>query len=143
MRNENTMHGSLKAKSRPHRLGAILSMELILVLPILLTLILGLVEFGMIMQARASVVESTRVAGRYAAQSYTDSADVELAARRALGRRLGQAAEVHVSPGEHSGDRVAVAVAVPMAAACPDFLFWVGLSHRGKQLTAVSEFVKE
>lgn len=135
--------GSITQSSTTQRLGAILSMELVLVLPLLLTLILALVEFGMIMQARGSVVEATRVAARCAAQSHADFEDVQLAARRALGRKLGHAAKVDVAMGDYSGDRVAVGVAVPMAAASPDFLFWIGLSHRGKYLSAVSEFVKE
>lgn len=125
------------------RLGAILSTELVLVLPIVITLLLAVVEFGMIMQARGSVVEASRVAGRLAAQSHATAADVEVAARRALGRKLGQAADVNVVAGDHPGDRVVVGVAVPMTAASPDFLFWIGLSHEGKQLAAVSEFVKE
>lgn len=125
------------------RLGAILSMELVLVLPIILVLLLALVEFGMIMQARGSVVEATRVAGRLAAQSNAAPESVDLAARRALGNKLGQAADVDVILGQHPGDRVAVAVKVPMNSASPDFLFWIGLSNKGKQLTAVSEFVKE
>lgn len=125
------------------RRGMIMSMELVLVLPIMLTLILGLCEFGLIMQARGQVVEATRVAGRVAATSTSTVADVELAARRALGNKLGHAADVSVAVGEYPGDDVQVGVSVPMGVACPDFLFWVGLSHRGKRLTAVSEFVKE
>lgn len=132
-----------QAKTRHSRLGAILSMELILVLPIMLTVILAIVEFAMIMQARGSVVEATRVAGRVAVQSHVDQRDVELAARRALGNKLGHAANVDVVLGKYPGDRVAVGVRVPMIYASPDFLFWVGLSHRGQQLAAVSEFVKE
>lgn len=125
------------------RLGAVLSMELVLVLPLLLTLLLGLAEFGLILQARGTVVEATRVAGRFAAQSGVNEEEINLVARRALGHRLGHAAHVDVAMGEHPGDRVAVSVAVPMGAASPDFLFWIGLSHKGGNLIAMSEFVKE
>lgn len=141
---QRMMTQSTHRPSKSHkRLGAVLSMELILVLPIVLTVILGLVEFGLIMQARGSVVEATRIAGRVAAQSNSDPAVVEQAARQALGNTMGHVANVDVQLGEYPGDRVAVGVAVPMRAATPDFLFWIGLSHRGKSLTAVSEFVKE
>lgn len=118
-------------------------MELVLVLPILGLVLMALFEFSVLLSARGTVVRASHVAARSAALPGVRTEDVEEQARRILGPRLRRGMEVHIVRGEHTGDKVVVAVSVPMRAAAPDLLWPVGFSLTGRELYAETRMVKE
>lgn len=126
------------------RLGAIVTMELLLVLPVVLALLLGLVEFSMLWIARQHVQESARAACRVATFPGSNQQTVNQAAYMALHKQaLVSQAQVQIRGGAFSGDLVAVRVAVPMRAAAPDLLAVFGLGFGQTELTAEAVMRKE
>ncbi|MEZ6057703.1 MAG: TadE/TadG family type IV pilus assembly protein [Planctomycetaceae bacterium] len=118
-------------------------MELVFVLPILLMLLVGLLEFSLLFFARGDVVEACRVAARQATLPGATPEEIEDAALTSLPSKLRRGAEVAVEMGVHSGDPVIVAVRVPMSAAAPDLLWPVGFSLQNNDLTCETRMVKE
>jgi hypothetical protein len=130
------------------RRRASLTVELLLVAPIVLAVLLGTVEFSLLSVARQQVQAASREGARVAALGGT-AAEVELAVRRFLGAGPYGAAEVDVVVSDAfgnpipSGEPVAVGVRLPAAAAVPDLLPFAGLSLRGETLAALTTMRKE
>jgi hypothetical protein len=118
-------------------------MELVLTLPILLVVLLGLFEFTWLFYARGLVVEASRAAARKGTLPGTELFDIEAEVLRILPPRLGEQVRVQADLGEHSGDLVSVAVAVPMRSAAPDLLWPIGLSLAGQDLYSETRMVRE
>lgn len=128
--------------SQRRRRGS-LTMELIFVLPILGTLLLGLFEYSLLFFARGEVVDASRAGARFAALAGVAPADVEQQVLTSLSPRLRSAAEIAIETGVHSGDPVSVAVRVPMASAAPDLLWPIGFSLSGQYILSETRMVKE
>ncbi|MBS0210488.1 MAG: pilus assembly protein [Planctomycetes bacterium] len=144
MKNQDVKVEKLRANRRRRRLGAVVTMELLLVLPIVLALLLGLVEFSMLWIARQHVQESARSACRVATFCGNNPAAVTEAAQLALRKQsLVQNAQVLIRGGQFSGDLVAVRVAVPMRAAAPDLLSMFGLGFGQAEIAAEAVMRKE
>ena len=126
------------------RRGAILSMELIFVLPIVIGLLFAIVEFSMLWTA-SHLVKSASTAGcRVATFPGSNAAAVQESVAMALGRpALIQNCQVEVRGGVNSGDEVLVAVRVPMAAAAPDLLGFFGFRLQDRTLEAQTVMRKE
>ena len=122
---------------------AFLSMELALTLPVFVGVLFALFEFSLLFSARSSVAHAGRVGARTASLPGSSNGDVEAAVRSVLRPRLRNAASVAVEPGRHTGDVVAVTVAVPMSAAAPNLLWPIGYDLRGRELAATTRMVKE
>ena len=134
----------MKYKSNIRRRGAVLSMELLLVLPIVAGLLLALVEFSMLWSANQRVKLAANAGARVASFSGSNLPAVEQAAALALNKRsLLQTMQVAVQGGQHTGDLVCVRVAVPMRAAAPDLLSLFGFSLANRQLSAETIMRKE
>jgi len=118
-------------------------MELALVLPILLTLMLGLLEFSLLFYARGSIVEASRAGARAATRMGIDFVQIEDEVVLVLTPALRQGLEVGVQGGEHSGEAVTVAVRVPMNSVAPDLLWPIGYSLQGRYLYAEATMIKE
>ena len=118
-------------------------MELVLTLPILGMLLMGIVEFTMLFFAQGSVAEASRLGARRATMQGVVEEDVQQQVRFALGRHLARSARINVTNTEHSGEPVAVAVAVPMSAASPDLLWPIGFSLEGRSLVSQTRMLKE
>jgi hypothetical protein len=135
-------------RGKRRRLGAILSAELLLVLPLVAAAALSLIEFGMLMVGQQRVETAARGACR-AASLPADSEDEAKsaawqAARGALGNgRLAEACDLRLSLGRGTGDDVVAEVRVPMNAAAPDMLRVFGLSLEGRCLRARCMMRKE
>lgn len=129
-------------KTRRRRRGS-LTLELIFVLPVLITLLLGLFEFSLLFFARGEVVEASRAGARKASLPGAAVADVEQEVLNCLPPRLRSAAAVGVEAGVYSGDPVVVAVTVPMSAASPDLLWPIGFSLTGNNLVCETRLTKE
>ena len=118
------------------RKGAILSMELVLVLPIFLLLIFSIVEFSMLMSAQTRVANAAQNGARMLSicgvPSASAEAEVRARVKQLLGPALAHQSVVTIQPGSYASDLGRVHVQVPMRNACPDLLWMTGfsVSHR-------------
>ena len=115
------------------RWGAILSFELILVLPIAIALVVALVEFGLLWNGAHKVHLATEVACRVGTRPCEDLLVLDKAVRQAadvalVDKRLAANHRLTFVAGAHTGDPVSVEIRVPMTAASPDMLAVFGFS---------------
>jgi hypothetical protein len=149
-------------RRRHRRLGAVLSVELVLVLPILLIVLLAFVEFGLLLMASQGVGASANLGAREAALASSTEVSVVSAVDDALagwvwkGKHelvifvdtgsgpvkvvFGGPDEIAAAP---SGSEISVTVNVPMTQAAPDLLRYFGISLDGKELTTTYVTRKE
>jgi Flp pilus assembly protein TadG len=125
-----------------------LAVELLIVLPVLLGILLGMVEFSMLLVSRQELLTASREGARVAAIGGSQ-ADVEAAVRQFLGAgSLSQATITTVLADNQgqplpSGSPVAVTVSIPATQAAPDLLVFIGFSLRGENLIAQTVMRKE
>ena len=152
----------LKKSRRRHRLGAMLSVELVMVLPILLIVLLAFVEFGILLMASQGVGASANLGAREAALASSSEASVAAAVDDALagwvwkGKHelvifidtgsgpvkvvFGGPDEIAAAP---TGSEISVTVNVQMTQAAPDLLRYFGISLADKELTTTYVTRKE
>ncbi len=132
---------------RGRRAGTV-AVELILVLPILLSLLLGMVEYGMYLAANQQVTTASREGARVAALGGTE-AEVRQAVAQFLGAGnlsnataqvffIAQAGQPAVS-----GDAVQVIVSLPVTQAVPDLLAAFGISLQNQTIVASTVMRRE
>jgi hypothetical protein len=137
-----------KRSGRKRRRGTVV-VELLLVLPILLIMLLGMLEFSMILTAEEELLTASREGARLASHGCGDRKEIEEEVRetvkRVLGKgRLGDACvEVHWHPEDpreplHGRDRVEVVVHLGATHAVPNLLAWAGFSIAKRQLSAAT-----
>lgn len=120
-----------------------LTMELVMVLPILMFMLLGMFEFAFLFLAQGEVEEAAQSGARLATLHGVQEADVIATVHRTLTPRLQQNAKVSAQLGEFSGDEIVVTVEVPSPSASPDFLWAIGYSLQGKTIVAETRMTKE
>lgn len=125
------------------RRGAILSMELVLILPIFLLLIFAIVEFSMLMSAHTRVGTAAHSGARLMSLTGAGADEVREQVISMLGSKLADGCRIDVMPGNHSGDIGRVVVSVPMANASPDLLWITGFGLRGRTIDAAAPMVME
>ncbi len=139
------------------RKGAVLSIELVMVVPILLSILLALVEFGILLMATQGVGAGASVGARAAGVASSSRASVEAAIDTALQGWVwqgqhevlifvnGQAdtGSNHLLASAVTGDVVSVTVKVPMDQAAPDLLRYFGISIADKELISTYVTRKE
>ncbi|MCA8997132.1 MAG: pilus assembly protein [Planctomycetaceae bacterium] len=118
-------------------------MELVLVLPIVLILFSGIVEFSFLLYARGDVIQAARNGARLASVGTVSEESVTEEVRRTLGPRYGETVQVASLLGESSGDEVIVKVEVPMSVTAPNLLWPIGYDLRGRNLIAETRMLKE
>jgi Flp pilus assembly protein TadG len=145
----------MQHRLRRRRKGAVLSIELIIVLPILLAVVLASVEFGLLLMASQGVGAAANVGAREAAKPSSSRASVEATVAAAVqGWRWNNDYEVviFVNGVKDSGNglltaghgaTVSVTVNVPMDEAAPDLLKTLGVTLAGKELTSTYVTLKE
>lgn len=141
----------LVRRSRRHsasRCGAILSVELLLVLPLLVALFLAVVEWSLLLSAQQLVQTAAQTACRTGTLPIGELATLEVAVRRAAEQSLVKPELIRAStlsfvPGEDVGDNVIVEIRVPMRAAAPDLLGAFAFSLKGRELVGRSVLRKE
>jgi len=115
-----------------NRKGAILSMELVLVLPIFLLLVFSIVEFSMLMSAQTRVANAAQNGARMLSicgvSSTAAETEVQDRVKQLLGPALAQQCVITITPGTYASDLGHVHVQVPMRNACPDLLWMTGFS---------------
>jgi TadE-like protein len=140
-----------KAGKRQERRGS-LTVELILVFPILLGLLLGMIEFSMLLFSRQQLTAASREGARIAALG-GELQDVERTVVRCLGDgRLADAEVVMTDAAGHpittadavpTGEPIEVWVRLPAKHAVPDLLWFIGYSIRNDEIVARTVMRKE
>ncbi len=123
------------------RRGAVLTTEMLFVLPVFGLVLTGAVELGLLAQARNLVQLASIEGARAAVASYPHPSQREQAIRNAVARvlvkpQLVNRAQIFLTGGDHPGEPVTVIVQVPMDAAAPDLLAVIGISLQGRWLVA-------
>ena len=137
----------MAAKRAPRR-SAVAALELLLVLPLLMTVLLGTVLFSLWLSAQQQVNLAAREGARVAATGGGID-DINAVVRLALGDARYQRATVQAQlDGPDGGpaapgDPVAVIVSLPATAAVPDLLAFIGLSIRDQVLVGRTVMRKE
>jgi len=120
------------------RKGAILSMELVLVLPIFLLLVFSIVEFSMLMSAQTRVANAAQNGARMLSMCGMPSAAVEAEVKarveQLLGPALASQSTITIDPGDYASDLGRVSVRIPMKNACPDLLWMTGFSVANRSI---------
>ena len=134
-------------RNRGRRAGTV-AIELLFVLPLLLSLLFGMIEFSLFLAARQQVTTASREGARVAALGGTE-AEVQQAVAQFLGAgNLGNAtAQVTFIPQAGlpatSGDAVQVVVSLPVSQAVPDLLAFIGVSLQNQNIVASTVMRKE
>jgi len=139
---------SRKVNGRRERCGALLSIELMLVLPVVIILLLAIVEFSMLWSANQLVKTASHAGCRVATLPAVSLEETEAAAERAVTvalakRPLINAYRLRLESGQFAGDAVCCEVRLPMAAAAPNLLAVFGFDLDGRELVARSVMRKE
>ena len=130
--------------ARTHgRRGAILSMELVLILPIFLMLIFSIVEFSMLMSAHTRVANAAHSGARLMCLRGASAEEVQEQVISLLGAALSSNCRIDVQPASHAGDIGRVSVCVPMKNASPDLLWIAGYSLANRSICADAPMVME
>ena len=125
------------------RRGAILSMELVLILPLFLLLIFSVVEFSMLMSARTRVAAAATSGARVMSIGGGTAAEVRTKVEQLLGPTLSKNCVVTVEPADHAGGIGRVRIQVPMNDASPDLLWVAGFSLKNRMIDADAPMVME
>ena len=148
-------HNPLLLRCRPmRRRGVALSVELVLVLPILFAILLAMVEFGILLMGSQGLTAAANIGAREAALPSADYTSVVNAVKSALqGYVWKNDAQLEVVifvngvkdrgpafPPEElataiSGDEISVSVNIGMNRVAPDALKFVGITLVGHELT--------
>jgi TadE-like protein len=135
----------LRRDSDRKRRSGSLTVEMIVVFPILLALLVGMIEFSMILFSRQQLTAASREGARVAALG-GELSDVERTVVRYLGDgRLGDAQVIMTDAAGHhlatadavpSGEPVEVWVRLPANHSVPDLLAFLGYSIRNDEIVA-------
>jgi len=128
---------------RQRRTGAILSMELVLVIPIFLLVLFSIVEFSLLSAARTKISDAARHGSRLLCISGRTHDEVRDEVHRMLGRQLSQQARVHIDDTGEPGEILNVDIRIPMKNASPDLLWMTGFSVRNRYLRADAPMARE
>lgn len=145
----------LQQRRSLRRRGVALSVELVLVLPILFAILLAMVEFGILLMGSQGLTASANIGAREAALPSADYTSVVTAVQSALqGYVWGTDPQLEVVifvngvkdegplfPPEElaaaiSGDEISVSVNIGMDRVAPDALMFVGITLVGHELTS-------
>lgn len=126
-----------RTSQRRRRLGAVLSMELVLVLPIMIAMICAMIEFGMLWSSGQRVKEAATAGCRTATFRGADEAAIRKSIEQTLGRKsLVAGYSLEINKPDPNSKEVAVTVSVPMKAAAPDLLAFIGFGLKQRAVTA-------
>jgi Flp pilus assembly protein TadG len=154
-----TQYRSVRQSSEfRRRRGAVLSVEWLLVFPILVAVMFAITEFSLLWSAKHLLEAATYAAAREASLPAFDE-DARFAAAQTAAERILADPDfidedlsdginsgyefVEYDVGMHTGDPVVVSLSLPMEKAAPDLLRVIGISIQGKKLTAKTVMRRE
>jgi Flp pilus assembly protein TadG len=146
---ESTLLRSIAAGKRRvpsrRRLGALLSFELLFVLPLLVLLLVALVEFVLLINAESKVTLASQEGARAAALGGGYS-DVQAAVTHVLGADVANQADISVdfpNGTSNTGDPVQVVVSLPASLLVPNSLCAIGFDVTKITLTQQTTLIIE
>ncbi len=125
------------------RRRGVLTIEMLMVLPILIIVLMAVFEFSILFFARSSVVQASRLAARQASLGTMSQEELEELVSRVLTPALQRGHEVYLIPAQRAGEITTVGLRVPMSSAAPDLLWPVGFSLQGRYLAEETSLVRE
>ncbi len=136
-----------QARAGPSHRGLV-TVELLYVVPIVAALFFAVLQFSLLLSANNQLKLASQMACRVGSLPSSDPAVLEAAVREAarhalLKQNLIGAHRLVFRPGRHSGDPVLVEIRVPMKAAAPDMLGFIGFSLKDRELVARTVMRKE
>lgn len=136
-----------EGKTGKRRVGALLSTELLLLLPILLLIVLALVEFTFFITAQTRLAAAGREGARVAALGGSKT-DVNTAVATVLGAKLTSHADFKVvvsypSMSNTTGNPVQVVVSAPANILVPNYLSIIGFDLSKVTLTGQATMIVE
>ncbi len=158
IKNTTVFWAGWKPTPRRNRKGAVLSVELVMVLPILLFVLLAFIEFGLMLMSQQGLAAASSLGARHAALTWSTEATTQAVVDNALsgwswkpnrelvvlvnGSKivLGGSDEIYNAP---TGTIISVSVNVPTDKAAPNLLKWIGIDTAGKDLTTTYVTRKE
>ncbi|MBI3465025.1 MAG: pilus assembly protein [Planctomycetes bacterium] len=123
--------------------NGVLSMELVLVLPLVLVVLFGVIELSLLFSARQTLVAASRAGARTGALAGATFDDVKQAIQDQVGPPLCDQLTIDADLGRRSGDQVCVQVRAPMRSVSPDLLRVVGFGLDDRELVAETVMSKE
>jgi Flp pilus assembly protein TadG len=148
----------IPACPKKFRKGAVLSVELVMVLPILLFVLLAFIEFGLMLMSQQGLAAASSLGARQAALTGATEASVVTTIDNALSGwswkpnreivvlvngsiiALDGSDQIANAP---TGAVISVSVNVPTDKAAPNLLKWIGIDTDGKDLTTTYVTRKE
>ena len=143
MNRESRRASSSAKRPRSRRRLGVLTIELVMVLPILMIVLMAVFEFSILFFARSSVVQASRLAARQASLGVTDEEQINQVVNRVLSPALQRGHQVYVIPASRAGEITTVGLRVPMKSAAPDLLWPIGFSLQGRYLVEETSLVRE
>ncbi len=98
-----------------HTRRGIASLEFVLILPVLLVLLFGVIEYGWLLTKQGELVNATREGARVGARTDATPADIQATVDARLAQASITGYTTNITPGAERGDIVTVAVTVPYA----------------------------
>lgn len=135
-------------RTKQARSGAIMAMELLLILPLMMAIFFGTVEYGLLLAAEARLFNASREGARVAAAG-GDIDDVKTAVKAALLKGEQNLVDIQALLTDDDdnplkpGDQVAVMVSAPATTLVPDFLRFIGISISNRCLIGQTAMRKE
>ena len=133
---------SLTTRSGRRR-GAILTTELLLVLPIFLLLLGAIVELTLLVTARNQMANVAHAATRQLCLGRPSDDAVRQQVSQLLGATLSKNASIEITRGQRAGDLANVRLVIPMRNASPDLLWVTVFSVGNRVLVADAPMVGE
>lgn len=149
-----------KAAKKSSRIGALLSAELLIVMPILIIVIFGIVEVSLVLSGQGQLESAVQAAARFASldsmlvEEECNSGAIEARfisslpdqrMKNAFGQDGGGKFEIFVNgvlvDGNcmvNQGDMVTIRATMPMSAVAPDLLGVIGLALQGRTVTSTA-----
>jgi Flp pilus assembly protein TadG len=126
---------------RRQRRGALQAAQLLFVLPILLIVLFGIVQFGAYFMQQQKLQSAVNVAAQIASAEHDSDGQRISQAETAFYEALGEVAwrddvQLEIDVARVAGEAVKVAVSVPTRAVLPDSLAWVGLGLGEQRMSA-------
>lgn len=111
----------------------VLSIELLLLLPIVIILLVAFYELTRLETVKQQLAVASAQGARVAAQGGLEP-DIKAAVLKSLPRNVLQQAGIEARAGTHTGDPVVVEVSIPAKKVVPDLLRFIGFSLHGRTL---------
>lgn len=129
--------------AKQDRSGIILSIELIMVLPVLLLVLLAFVEFSLITTAHARVENVAATASRQLSTVTKSTRQIQQTINQMLGQQFAHGAFAELDIPQTTDHIGRIRIIVPMQNVTPDLLWMTGFSVRGRFVVGEAALIRQ